>query len=180
MNCTLSMSCLSANSAVESMVSTSSSSEPTTNMPWMRILWAWNRSIARSIFEVLLLLEELERAGVDRLEADVDIEAVRVAHELEELGIVHGLGPHLGAPVGGQAPVDHAAQQLFDALLVRREDVVGEERVRVTPVELELLQHPPDRMRAEGVAVHAGHRAERARERAAPRRRDRDDSARLP
>src|SRR2546425_1170703 len=49
MNCTESMSCFSAKSAVASMVSRSSSSEPTTNMPWIRISWAWKRSIDRSI-----------------------------------------------------------------------------------------------------------------------------------
>ena len=50
MNWIESMSCLRANLAVASSVSTSSSSEPTTNMPWMRILCAWKRSIERSIF----------------------------------------------------------------------------------------------------------------------------------
>ena len=49
MNWMESMSCLRAKAAVASMVSTSSSSEPTTNMPWMRMLWAWKRSMERSI-----------------------------------------------------------------------------------------------------------------------------------
>jgi len=100
--------------------------------------------------------------------------------QLEELGVVDGLGAHLRAPVGGQVAADHAAQELFDALLVGREDVVREERVGVAAVALELLQDALDRVGAEGVAVHARHRAERARERAAARRRDRDDAAWLP
>jgi hypothetical protein len=49
MNWTESMSRLRAKSAVASMVSTSSSSDPTTNMPWILMRWAWKRSMARSI-----------------------------------------------------------------------------------------------------------------------------------
>src|SRR3989475_7204180 len=52
---------------------------------------------ALDLAEILLLVEELERSRIDRLEADVDVEAVRVAHELEELRVVHRLGPHLRA-----------------------------------------------------------------------------------
>ena len=135
---------------------------------------------ALDLAEVLLLLEELQRSRIDRLEADVDVEAVRIAHELEKLGVVDRLRPNLGAPLGGQIAIDHPAQEILAALLVRREDVVGEERVHVALVDLELLQHALDRVRAEGVSVHARHRAEGARERAAARRRDRDDPAGLP
>src|SRR5437867_1994355 len=135
---------------------------------------------ALDLAEVLLLVEELERARIDGLEADVDVEAVRVTHELEELGVVHGLGSHLRAPLRRQVPGDHPVEQLLHALLVRREDVVGEERVEVAPVALELLQHARHRMGPERVAVHARNRAEGAREGAAPRRGDRDDAARLP
>ena len=38
-----------ANAAVASSVSRSSSSDPMTNIPWILMLWAWNRSMARSI-----------------------------------------------------------------------------------------------------------------------------------
>src|SRR5438128_1056330 len=108
---------------------------------------------ALDLAEVLLLLEELERAGIDGLEADVDVEAVRIAHELEKLGVVDRFRSNLGAPLGGQVAIDHPAQEILAALLVRREDVVGEERVHVAPVDLELLQHALDRVRAEGVSV---------------------------
>src|SRR5439155_167498 len=43
---------------------------------------------ALDLGEVLLLLEELQRARIDRLEADVHVEAVGVAHELQQLGVV--------------------------------------------------------------------------------------------
>ena len=135
---------------------------------------------ALDLRHVLLLLEELERPGIDRLEADVDVEAVCRLHELEELGIVDGFCPDLGAPIGNEVALDHPAQELFAALLVRGEDVVREEGVRVAAVALELLQHALDRVGAEGVAVHARHRAEGAGERATARRRDRDDPAGLP
>src|SRR5262249_62041822 len=86
---------------------------------------------ALDLRQVLFLLEELERARIDRLEADVDVEAVRVAHQLQELGIVDGLRANLSAPGGREIARDHAAQQLLAALLVRREDVVGKERIEV-------------------------------------------------
>ncbi|OGK96802.1 MAG: hypothetical protein A2W08_01395 [Candidatus Rokubacteria bacterium RBG_16_73_20] len=65
MNWTESTSCLSANSAVASSVSRSSSSEPTTNIPWIRILCAWKRSIERSIFaRSCFLLKSLSVRGL--------------------------------------------------------------------------------------------------------------------
>jgi hypothetical protein len=117
--------------------------------------------------QVLLLLEELEGPWIDRLEADVHVVAAGVLHELQELRVVDGLGADLRAPVRREIAVDHAAQELLAALLVRREDVVREERVDAVLVDLELLQHALHRMRAKGVPVHARHRAEGARERAA-------------
>ncbi len=130
--------------------------------------------------DVLLLVEQLERPRVDRLEADVHVEAVRVPHELEQLGVIDGLGPDLRPPLRREAAIDHPAEQLLHPLLVGGEDVVGEERVEAALVQRQLVEHPADRVGAEGVPVHARDRAERAGERAPPGGRDRDHSARLP
>src|SRR5216117_2598224 len=140
MNWMESISFFRANSAVASIVSTSSSSEPTTNMPWMRILCAWKRSIERSIlarscffwksFSVRGLIDSKPTYTLKQLasriiwsnvyvgfesinprtlklfqkkqdlEAHVHVEAVGVAHHLEQLGIIHRLRPDLRAPLG--------------------------------------------------------------------------------
>src|SRR5256884_5084370 len=107
--------------------------------------------------EVLLLLEELQRARVDRLEAHVHVEAVGVAHHLEQLRVIHRLGPDLRAPLGREVSIDHPPQELLHPLLVRGEDVIGEERVHVALVQGQLLQHPLDRVDRKSTRLNSSH-----------------------
>ena len=108
---------------------------------------------ALDLGEVLLLLEQREGPRVDGLEADVHVVTVRIPHELEQLGVVDRLRPYLGAPLRGETSVDHPAQELLHALLVRGEDVVREEDVGDLAMEVELFEHAADGVGAKGVGT---------------------------
>ncbi len=135
---------------------------------------------ALDLGQVLLLLEELERPRIDRLETDVHVEAVALLHQAEHLGIVDCLRPDLCAPFRGDALGNHPGEQFFGSPLVGGENVVCEEHVTRIPVELELLDHASHRVRAKGMAVHARDGAKRTRVGAAPRGGDADDAPTLP
>ena len=135
---------------------------------------------ALDLVQVLLLLEQLERPGVDGLEADVHVEAVASPHEFQHLRVIDGLGPDLGAPVRGHAVGDHPREQFLGASLVGGEDVVGEEDIAGIPVALQLFHDAGHRVGPEGMAVHAGHGTEGARKRAPAGGGNADDAAALP
>ena len=135
---------------------------------------------ALDLRQILLFLKELERPGVDRFEADVYVETAALPHEIEHLRIVHRLGADLGPPLRRHPLGDHPREQLFGASLVGGEDVIGEEDVACIPVDLQLVNHTVHRVGPERMAIHAGHGAEGARERAAPRGGDTDDASPLP
>ena len=130
---------------------------------------------ADDVVHALRLVEPVEGLLADRLEAERDAVAARVAHQVEELAVVDHVGAHLRRPRDLLAARDHHAQQRLEPALVGGEVVVVEEdRLRLLGLD---LGH--DVLRA-AVAVlapeHGRDGAEVAGEGAAPARHDRRDA----
>ena len=98
--------------------------------------------------------------------------AARAPHELEQFGVAHHVGAHLGRPGDHQVLGDHQLEQMLEPLRIGRQVVVAEEDL-LGALGLDLSDDVLGAAEAVLAPEHRRHRAEGAAEGAAPARHDR-------
>ena len=107
-----------AKSAVPWIVSTSSVSAPSTNIPWMWRPWSLTFLIqemisSRSLFFIICF----QRPGIDGFKADVQSMAARVSHQAEKFRVPGNIRPHLGRPSHLNSLRNHSPEDFLCLLL---------------------------------------------------------------
>ena len=106
---------------------------------------------------------------VDRLESNVEREAARFHHQVQELGVLRDVRAHLRCPFETELSRDHFPQEILRARPVENEIVVIEEwRSSSRIVMRKLLDHALPAACPGALSEHLRDGAERAIERASP------------